>query len=281
MLSTPALHRQRLLTDAPRPARQSRCHSASTAQSAVSASPAPRVTFTNPQGNILESLRENVWIADRPFIWNTIDVGGRMTVVRISDGSLWVHSPVELDRDLAAALQQLGPVKHVVSPNFEHLKYAQQWIDAYPDATAYGCPWLLEAHPEISFDKTVGEDNSVPEGWPEEIEVTYLNHEVNPFNGKPFFNEVAFFHTLSRTLMTADFFWNYPAEGVPVRTRIWKAGMDSLFAPFYFNLMIKDQGAYNRSMVRMLGQDWDTLIPCHGDVVDTDAKAVLRRFARC
>lgn len=38
--------------------------------------------------------------------------------------------------------------------------------------------------------------------------------------------------------------------------------------------------AYNRAMVRMLGQDWDTLIPCHGNIVDTDAKAVLRRFAR-
>lgn len=49
-----------------------------------------------------------------------------MAVLRLSDGSLWVHSPVELDDDLAAALAELGEVKHIVSPNFEHTKFAQQ-----------------------------------------------------------------------------------------------------------------------------------------------------------
>ncbi len=49
-----------------------------------------------------------------------------MAVLRLSDGSLWVHSPVNLDDDLAAALAELGEVKHIVTPNYEHTKYAQQ-----------------------------------------------------------------------------------------------------------------------------------------------------------
>lgn len=49
-----------------------------------------------------------------------------MAVLRLSDGSIWVHSPVHLDDDLAAALATLGDVKHIVSPNYEHTKYAQQ-----------------------------------------------------------------------------------------------------------------------------------------------------------
>ena len=49
-----------------------------------------------------------------------------MAVLRLSDGSLWVHSPVALDEYLAAALDDLGAVKHIVTPNFEHTKYAQQ-----------------------------------------------------------------------------------------------------------------------------------------------------------
>lgn len=48
--------------------------------------------------------------------------GGRMTVAKLSDGSLWVHSPVELDEPLRAALGELGPVAHIVSPNYEHVK---------------------------------------------------------------------------------------------------------------------------------------------------------------
>jgi hypothetical protein len=35
-------------------------------------------------------------------------------VVRLSDGSLWVHSPVALDGELRAGLDALGPVKHIV-----------------------------------------------------------------------------------------------------------------------------------------------------------------------
>ena len=47
-------------------------------------------------------------------MWNTIDVGGRCAVIKLQDGSLWVHSPVELDEPLRDALHQLGDVKHVV-----------------------------------------------------------------------------------------------------------------------------------------------------------------------
>jgi hypothetical protein len=34
----------------------------------------------------------------------------------------------------------LGEVKHVVSPNFEHVKHAAQWKESFPAATLYGCP---------------------------------------------------------------------------------------------------------------------------------------------
>lgn len=74
-----------------------------------------------------------------------------------------------------------------------------------------------------------------------QIEVTHLDFEVNPFNGKPFFSEVLFCHTPSKTCMITDFFWNWPADA-PWRTRTFNWGMDVLFKPFYFNYMIKDPG---------------------------------------
>lgn len=45
-----------------------------------------------------------------------------MAVVKLPDGSLWVHSPVDLDKPLKEALASLGPVGHIVSPNYEHVK---------------------------------------------------------------------------------------------------------------------------------------------------------------
>ncbi len=79
-------------------------------------------------GRVLTQHSENVYGAERPFAWLGIDVNGRGAVVKLSDGSLWVHSPVKLDPELRAAMDALGPVKHIVTPNFEHNKFAQQVI---------------------------------------------------------------------------------------------------------------------------------------------------------
>ena len=47
-------------------------------------------------------------------------------MVKLSDGTLWVHSPLQLDEGLKQALARLGEVRHIVSPNFEHTSFASQ-----------------------------------------------------------------------------------------------------------------------------------------------------------
>ena len=85
-----------------------------------------------------QHLDPDVYTADRPFYWNGIDVGCRCTVVALPPSSggggggtkkpdLWVHSPVGLDGPLLKAISELGNVKYVVSPNYEHVKFAPQW----------------------------------------------------------------------------------------------------------------------------------------------------------
>ena len=64
------------------------------------------------------------------------DEGGRR------GDDLVVHSPVFLDPPLVEALSKLGNVAHVISPNYEHVKYAKIWADHYPDAKVWGCPGL-------------------------------------------------------------------------------------------------------------------------------------------
>lgn len=110
-----------------------------------------------------------------------------------------------------------------------------------------------------------------------QVEVTYLGYEANPFTGKPFFNEVLLHHKPSRALLTTDFYWNYPPN-VPTGTKLWKFGMDRVYKPFYFGLMIKDKAAYAETMRGLFAQDWDMLVPCHGSVVAKDAKETLQRF---
>lgn len=71
-------------------------------------------TWCNPTDAVVRQVRENVWVGDRPFVWNGIDVGGRMTFLKLKDGSLMAFSPLQLDDEMRQALESIGPVKHIV-----------------------------------------------------------------------------------------------------------------------------------------------------------------------
>ena len=236
-----------------------------------------------------------VYTADRPFYWNNIDVGSRMTVVQLDGGDLWVHSPVALDKPLQEALDKLGRVKYVVSPNYEHVKFAPQWYKAYPDAFMWACPGLTERMPEIKWEGEIPAritgscGDSLDNCWDfGVIAPLHLDMEVNPFTGKPFFNEIIFYHAPSKTLMATDLYWNYPTpdgvpnshlggvewelapkvNSIPFASRLWKNGMDRIYLPFFKNLMVNDRSRYDEIVSVILGVwDIDTIIPAHGDII--------------
>jgi hypothetical protein len=65
-----------------------------------------------------------------------------IAVIRLSDGSLFVWSPVALSTALRAAVGALGPVCHLVSPNALHHLFLAEWTSAYPEARLYASPRL-------------------------------------------------------------------------------------------------------------------------------------------
>jgi hypothetical protein len=202
------------------------------------------------------------------------DVGGKMAVVRLADGGLWVHSPIALDDELRTALAELGPVKHIVTPNTEHQKWAPDWIRAYPDATSYACPGLRERQPEVGWTRSVG----APGDEPHPLRTCWISAERVPIIGsRPFFSEVVFLHEASKTLFVTDLWWNYPTEGaagVPRSTRMWKWAMDKVYRPFYNRAMRTP--AFDDDVWATLGSwDFEYIAPCHGEPIAVDAKRVL------
>lgn len=63
-----------------------------------------------------------------------ITTGGHRHCTMVA-GSLWTQSPVELTPDLRQACDDVGKVKHIVSPNFEHTSFGKQ----VGCARAYAC----------------------------------------------------------------------------------------------------------------------------------------------
>ena len=110
-----------------------------------------------------------------------------MCVIQLPDGNLWVHSPVCLDKKTKSALKKLGTVKYVVSPNYEHLKYAKQWSEEYPGAYMWGCPGLTERLPDIKWEGEIpyglarpSESDKLDNCWDfDVIEPLHLDMEVS------------------------------------------------------------------------------------------------------
>jgi len=223
-----------------------------------------------------------VWAAERPFVWNGIDVGGRSVIARLPKsaapnaataalGPLVVHSPVEWTKELGDAIDSLGgDVGVLIAPNYEHLKYIKQWTEIYPNAQAWACPGLRERLPEVKWTHEF--DANVETNKPDGLQVLWLDCEINPFTNKAFFNEVVIYHEQSKSVVFTDAYWNYPASDLPnydgetgtgavhacqkvpisspllpsmpppLGTRAWKLGMDKVYLPFYKALMVGSGG---------------------------------------
>ncbi|HEY6599244.1 MAG TPA: DUF4336 domain-containing protein, partial [Pseudomonadales bacterium] len=83
----------------------------------------------------LEALAPDLWVARRPLRPPVGDIGARMTVIRLRDGTLLLHSPVALDTKLHRALDELGAVRWIVGPNKAHHLFLGAYADAFPPRT--------------------------------------------------------------------------------------------------------------------------------------------------
>lgn len=254
------------------------------------------VTWSNRNGQVLTRINDWVWAAERPFVWNTIDVGGRSAICKLADGNWFIHSPVNGSDDLVDAIDKLGGlVTVIVAPNFEHLKYTPQWHSLFPNAVVLGCPGLAKLKPSYPVQGEVsGAGHPIID---DSFDTLFFDCEVNPFNSKPFFNEVIFFHKKSKTLLCTDIYWNYPSGRIPsfgvpgdpvstsLGTKLWKFGMDKVYWPFYQKYMVGLEGErrtkYNAAVSKLLSWEIETIVPCHGDIVvgkELSAKALKMHF---
>ena len=83
----------------------------------------------------LQPLGEDIWIVTaQGSMPGGVRLPLRMTVVRLPDGDLWLHSAVPIDDALQAELAALGEVAHVVVPNLFHNLSAATAMGQFPAA---------------------------------------------------------------------------------------------------------------------------------------------------
>ena len=218
----------------------------------------------------MRALAPDLWVVDRPQRFYGLAVGTRMSVIRLADGSLLLHSPVVLDADLRRALDALGPVRFAVAPNRVHHLYAGDVAKAYPGTRLWIGPGLERKRPDLVYAGILGDE--APPEWRGQVDQTF-------FAGRPYENEVAFFHRASRTLVLCDLAFNF-GPSAPFATRVWMRLIRSYgrFGPSTLDpLLIRDRRAARASLERILAWDFDRVIVAHGDVLETGGHAQLAR----
>lgn len=192
----------------------------------------------------------------------------RMTVLR-AGGGLVLWSPIRIDDALAAELDALGPVTHLVGPNQFHHLHLPRARERYPEATLLGAPGLAAKRPDIAFDGELAAGAPLLPGLdPVAIE------------GVPKLNEVVLLHRPSRSLVVTDLVFHIlEAQGLMswfvfrvVAGTLGRCGQSRLL-----RLVTKDRAAHGASIERLLEEDFDRLVMAHGEVVETGGRAALAK----
>ena len=220
-------------------------------------------------GLTLRAVADDLWTVDaEPVRFFTFPYALRMTIIRLADGSLFLHSPTQLGDPLRSELAALGPVQHIVSPNKLHHLYLADWGAAYPKADLYAPPRLSAKRKDVRFTKEL---TDAPEpAWRLDID----QHVVR---GSWFMEEVVFFHRSSRTLILGDLIENHDPELFSPVQR-WIARRNRMFGetPVNYRWSFRDRVKARAGVERMLAWEPHRVIVMHGRCIDEDVDAFLR-----
>ena len=89
----------------------------------------------------LRQFGDDIWNVDGPAVhFIAAELPTRMTIVKLSDGSLWVNSPVMASLDVLKAIDAMGPVRFLVAPTPLHVWRLEQWHTLFPQAQLWAPP---------------------------------------------------------------------------------------------------------------------------------------------
>lgn len=217
---------------------------------------------------MLRAIDADLWELDHPFkLMGVFELGHRMTVMRLSDGGLVLHSPTPCSDQLAAALDELGVVHAILAPSTMHNLWLEPWAERYRDARILAVRGFGERNPTVRVDGVL------------DAAADLAGLRCLQLAGMPKINECVVLHEASRSLVVADLVFHFPhAKSWTTRMLLrcvgayGKVGVSRLYRSF-----VKDRAALRRSLDEVLAWDFDRLVVGHGVIVESGARDELRK----
>ena len=228
--------------------------------------------------DVLKPVTEDLFIVDSgPLRIMGLPLPVRMTVIRLANGDVLMHSPTRFDARLKAEIEAIGPIRHLVAPNIAHWSFLQDWQRECPQATTWAAPGLRQRSQVKASGVRLDRDlpDASPPEWAGEIEQAIIP-------GAAGFREVAFFHRPSRTLVLTDLIVNLEPDKLPLAARAFAWATGTLApdgkAPAYLRLVVKRRRAAARTAAgELVAYAPERVIFAHGRWFDREGAAQLRR----
>ncbi len=216
----------------------------------------------------LTSFAEGVWVDTAPVRFLGMQLDATMTVLRLGDGSLLLHSPLALTLTRRAAIEALGSVAHLYAPNLFHHRWIGEWAAAFPFARIHAPNGLARKRRDLRIDRI---HNAAPEpafaGFIDELRIDGFRLEESVLVYRP-----------GRTLVVADLVHNV---GRPRHrwTKFYARTM-GFYDRVALSRMIRwtaftDKAAARRSLDELLALPFDHLIVGHGTPLATGGREAL------
>lgn len=220
-----------------------------------------KLTLLIAMSELLQAVTDDVWVAEQVLRKpGRVRIPINMTVIRLRDGALLLHAPTEIDDALGAALDALGPVRHVVAPNSLHHLFVAPCLRRYPQAALYLAPGLPGKRPDLRAAGVLG---AAAPPWDGELDTLTIE-------GAPKLREVVFFHRASRTLLVTDLLFNMtdPATASTGLLLRLMGTYRRLAVSRIWRMYTKDRQAQRPTLEALLAWPFERIIPAHGTVYD-------------
>lgn len=216
--------------------------------------------------------------------------------MKLTSGNLAVFSPVALTPEVKTTLTAIGgEVKYLAAPDLEHHIFLTEWHKEFPSAHVIAPEGLGEKrakqnNPYVPFSTIFSAKTkattTVSEEFDRDFEYEFVDAHLN--------RELVFFYKPDRTLIEADLFFNLPATeqysktGEPANkdfitkffgtawstegTAIWQKRL------LWYAMSAKDRTGFNASIKKINEWDFDKVVPCHGETIETGGKGVFEKL---
>ena len=211
-----------------------------------------------------------------------------------------MFSPVALTPEVKQKITELGgTVKYIVALDIEHHIFVSDWKKEFPEASIIGPEGLPEKRKKMSDEKIGSEDfatvfaakskreTTISPEFDADFEYEYVDSHPN--------KELVFLYKPDRVLIEADLMFNLPPREQYSRVTDHDKDKAGVLGRFFQSLQTtegdakgtkrflwhvisrQNRAGFNESVRRIESWDFDIIIPCHGDSIETGAKETFRK----